>query len=114
MFRHEDNIASYFVAACGLRSESPSVRRPAIGTLLELARNATGPVRARAERALAEQFGPFVAKEGFSGCVAPIGVVEACDGNCRSCIWLWLNEEAFIPEDIVPDGTFHREAPSLR
>jgi hypothetical protein len=94
MFRQTDDLTTYFRAACALRSDSPDVRRPAIGALLELSRQATGPIRARAERALTEQFGPYAVSEGLPGCSAPIGVVEACDGDCRSCVWLWLNEEA--------------------
>ena len=99
MSRQEDGIAAYFSAACALRSDSPAVRRPAVSMLLELARHATGPVRARAERALTEQFGPFVVSDGLPGCAAPIGVVEGCDGNCLSCVWLWGGQEAasFMP-----------------
>lgn len=98
MSRQNDAIAAYFLAASALRSDVPVLRRPAIAALLELARQATGSVRVGAERALTEEFGPFAVSEGLSGCAAPIKVVERCDGTCRVCPWLWLNDGAAVPQ----------------
>ena len=46
-----------------------------------------------AERTLTKEFGPYAVGEGLPSCVAPIRLVEECDGNCRSCEWLWLNQQ---------------------
>lgn len=114
MSRQNDGITAYFSAACGLRSDVPALRRPAIAALLELARQATGRVRDRAKDALTEQFGPFVVSDGLSGCAAPIRVVEQCDSNCQVCPWLWLNEGTAIPQDPGQQATRDREAPFWR
>ena len=53
-----EDVTGYFAAACALRSDIPAVRRPAITTLLELARHSHGAIRHSAERALIEEFGP--------------------------------------------------------
>jgi hypothetical protein len=99
MSRQEGDLAAYFAAARALRSELPVIRRPAITVLLDLARRATGPIRARAERALREQFGPYVVSEGLSGCAAPIEIVEKCDGNCSECPWFWRDTQPLDSED---------------
>ena len=98
----QQDLTGYFAAACGLRSDFPTVRRPAIAALLELAQQATGPVRASAERSLTEEFGPYAISEGLPACTAPARVVEACDGDCRSCPWLWLDELSTETERDVP------------
>lgn len=82
---------SYFAAARALRSDLPTVRRPAITTLLELACQTTGAIRASAEKTITEEFGPYATVEGLPPCAAPIQVVEECDGCCGSCAWLWLD-----------------------
>ncbi len=87
-----DDLSAYFVAVSSLRSADPSVRRPALSVLLILARGSKGPVQARAERALAKEFGPYAVSEGLSGCVGSPGAVHACcddDRDCRACPWLW-------------------------
>lgn len=86
-------LTSYFTAMCDLRQELSAVRRSAIAALVELARQTTGPVRVNAERTLTKEFGPYAVGEGLPSCVAPIRLVEECDGNCRSCEWLWLNQQ---------------------
>ena len=91
----EDDLSHYFVAVSSLRSADPSVRRPALSVLLGLARGCKGPVQARAERALAKEFGPYAVSERLSGCAAPMEAVLACcadDRDCRECPWLWEEE----------------------
>ncbi len=88
-----EDVTGYFAAACALRSDIPAVRRPAITTLLELARHSHGAIRHSAERALIEEFGPYSVDEGLPACAAPIQVVEECNGDCRSCAWLWLDPQ---------------------
>lgn len=61
--------------------------------ILGLARQGMGPIRARASRVLTEEFGPYALTEGLPACTAPVRVVEKCDGNCRSCPWLWLGQQ---------------------
>lgn len=92
------DVTDYFTAACALRSDLPAVRRPAITPLLELARRSTGPIRTNAERLLTEEFGPYAVAEGMPPCAAPIGIVEECNGDCRSCAWLWLNPQPLSDE----------------
>ena len=75
---------------CGLafqafKSDDPSIRRPAISTLIDLARQATAPIRTRASAALMEEFGPFVVIEGLSGCVGAIAAVQECEAEGRDC-----------------------------
>jgi hypothetical protein len=88
----DDDLSTYFVAVRSLRSADPSVRRPAVSALLELARGSKGPVQARAERVVAKEFGPYAVSEGLSGCAGPMEAVVACcasDEDCRSCAWIW-------------------------
>ena len=92
MSTQQDDFAVYMAAVRALHSDDPTVRRPAISVLLEFARRGQGVVRAYAERALTQEFGPYAVSEGLSPCSAPIEVVEVCDGNCRCCVWLWLNQ----------------------
>ncbi len=111
----DKDFVNYLAAVRALQSDDPKVRRPAISMLLELARQGPGAVPAHAERALTEEFGPYAVSDGLSGCSAPIEAVNACDGNCRSCVWLWedwpvLSLQRSSP--IVPDldlvGETHR------
>ena len=91
----DNEISDYFVAASSLRSTDPAIRRPAISVLLQLARGREGPVQRRAERALAQEFGPYVRDEGIGGCAAAAAAVIDCcaEGrDCRTCEWLWLHE----------------------
>jgi hypothetical protein len=85
----DDDLSAYFAAVSSLRSADPSVRRPALSALLELARGCKGPVQARAERVLAKEFGPYAVSEGLSGCAGPTEVVVACSEDCRNCAWTW-------------------------
>lgn len=62
-----EDVTGYFAAACALRSDIPAVRRPAITTLLELARHSHGAIRHSAERALIEEFGPVLGGRGAAG-----------------------------------------------
>jgi len=90
--RSDEELSAYFQAARGLRSDDPSIRRPAIWTLIGLAQQARAPIRARAAAALTGEFGPFALTEGLSGCVAPMSEVHECDADgrdCRACAWLW-------------------------
>ena len=90
--RSDEELLAYFQAARGLRSNDPSIRRPAIWTLIALAQQTTTPVRARAAAALTGEFGPFALTDGLSGCVAPMSAVHECDADgwdCRACAWLW-------------------------
>ncbi len=87
-----DDLSAYFIAVSSLRSADPAVRRPALSVLLKLVRGGKGPVQARAERALAKEFGPYAVSEGLSGCVGSIEAVHSCcedDRDCRACPWLW-------------------------
>ena len=116
----DKDFVSYLAAVRALQSDDPKVRRPAISMLLELARQDPGAVPAHAERALTEEFGPYAVSEGLSGCSAPIEAVNACDGDCRSCIWLWedrpvpsFQHSSFIVADLDPVGeTHHALAPA--
>jgi len=106
MSTQQDGLAVYMAAVRALHSDDPTVRRPAISVLLELARRGHGSVRANAEQALTKEFGPYAVSEGLQGCSAPIEVVDACDGNCRACVWLWLEppELALLHASVVePD-----------
>jgi hypothetical protein len=85
----KDDRAYVLTAIRALQSDDPTIRRPAVSMLLELARQGHGAARADAERVLTEEFGPYAVCEGLSGCSAPIEVVHTCDGNCRACVWLW-------------------------
>ncbi|HEX5328242.1 MAG TPA: hypothetical protein VFW75_16355 [Acetobacteraceae bacterium] len=95
----DNSLSAYFASVRALRSADPSTRRPAISTLLELARRPKGPVQASAERALTGEFGPYAVTDGLSGCSGPTEAVLACcaDGReCRSCAWFWPDRaEAF-------------------
>jgi len=89
----ETSLSAYFTSARGLRSTDPSVRRPAISALLELARGPAGAVQASAERALTKEFGPYAVSEGLAGCAGSAEAVIACcaeDRDCQSCPWLWI------------------------
>ena len=91
-----NNLAEYFASVRGLQSDDPLVRRPAISALLELARRAKGAVRLHAEQALIQEFGPYAVTDGLGGCAGPIEAVRACYGEgleCRSCPWVWLEQE---------------------
>ena len=101
MSTQQDGLVIYMAAVRALHSDDPTIRRPAIAALLELARRGLGTVRANAERALTQEFGPYAVTEGLSGCSAPIEVVDVCDGKCRSCVWLWLDQ----PESAVPHAS---------
>ncbi len=88
----DNDLSAYFVAVNSLRSPDPATRRPAIAVLLQLARGREGPVQRRAERALAQEFGPYVRNEGIGACAAPAATVIDCcaEGwDCRTCEWLW-------------------------
>ncbi len=90
--RHEEEAAAYLRSSQALRSPDPSIRRPAISALTDLAQQATPPIRSRASATLMKEFGPFVVIEGLSGCAAPISAVHVCDEegrDCRGCEWLW-------------------------
>ena len=117
MSREKDDLISYLAAVRALQSDDPETRRPAISMLLELARHDRGVVRIHAERALTDEFGPYAVSEGLSGCSGPIEAVNACDGNCRSCVWLWEDRPilSFQPSSVVaanldPVGDTHRFA----
>lgn len=100
----DDDLSDYFVAVSTLRSADPSVRRPALSVLLGLARGSKGPVQARAEGALAKEFGPYAVSEGLSGCAGPMAAVLACcadDTDCRACPWIW--EEPRLPDTALSD-----------
>jgi hypothetical protein len=100
----KDELDALLAAIRALQSDDPTIRRPAISMLLELARLGHGLVRAEAELVLTEEFGPYAVSEGLSGCSAPIEVVDACDGNCRSCVWLWQHA-AVLPTELDPQST---------
>jgi hypothetical protein len=88
----DNDLSDYFVAASSLRSTDPAIRRPAISVLLRLARGHEGPVQRRAERALVQEFGPYVRSEGIGACAAAAATVIDCcaEGrDCRTCEWLW-------------------------
>jgi hypothetical protein len=89
MKRPEDGIATYFEAVRGMRSNDAPIRRSAISTLLELARQSQEPVATHAARALAREFGPYVVTDGLGGCSAAFDFVETCNGDCGVCAWLW-------------------------
>jgi hypothetical protein len=89
MERLEDDLAAYFGAVRGMRSNDAMIRRPAISALLRLARQIRGPVQTRAEQALTKEFGPYPVRDGLYGCSAPFDLVEECDRNCRTCVWRW-------------------------
>ena len=100
MSHPRDDLANYFVAACGLRSGSPEVRRPAIAALAQLAGRSVAPIRARAEGALTAEFGPYVMSDGLPPCLAPFPVVETCESQCGSCVWRWQNQH--VPSGFGP------------
>ena len=90
--RPEEEASAYFLCVQALKSPDPSIRRPAISALIDLAQQATPPIRARASAALMKEFGPFVVIEGLSGCAGPILAVYDCEAegrDCRGCEWLW-------------------------
>lgn len=89
MAQAEHDLAAYFRAVHAMRSDDAAIRRPAISTLLGLARQPPGPLQARAAQVLNEEFGPYAVSDGLCGCCAPFAIVESCDGNCRACAWLW-------------------------
>ena len=110
----DKDFVRYLAAVRALQSDDPKVRRPAISMLLELARQDPGAVPAHAERALTEEFGPYAVSDGLSGCSAPIEAVNACDGDCRSCIWLWedrpvpsFQRSSIMVADLDPVGETH-------
>lgn len=104
--RSDEDLSAYFQAARGLRSDDPSIRRPAIWTLIALAQQqVTAPIRARAAAALTDEFGPFAVTDGLSGCAAPVPEVHECDAygwDCRSCAWLW-NPPPAVGSDSAPE-----------
>ena len=90
--RPRDQAAACFLALRALKSDDPSIRRPAIAMLIDLAQQATSCIRAGASAALAREFGPYAVSEGLSGCAAPISTVHQCDAegwDCHACVWLW-------------------------
>jgi hypothetical protein len=91
MSTQKAGLSVLLAAVRALRSDDPAIRRPAISMLLELARQDHGTIRTTAERVLTDEFGPYAVSDGLPGCSAPIEAVEVCDGNCRSCVWLWLD-----------------------
>jgi hypothetical protein len=106
----DDDLSAYFLAVSSLRSGDPSVRRPALAALLELARGSKGPVQLRAERAVAKEFGPYAVREGLSGCAAPMEAVLACcddDRECRSCPWQWKDEQTEFDAQSALGGLGH-------
>lgn len=88
-----EDVAAFLAAVRALHSGDPAVRRPAIAVLLQLARGQSS-AQTDAECVLTEEFGPYALTDGLGGCSAPIEVVEVCDGNCRSCVWLWQDHPA--------------------
>ena len=110
MSQTQADLNSYFAAVRALRSDDPSVRGPAITALVELARQGMGPVRARAARVVTEEFGPYALSEGLPACTAPVRIVEECECNCRSCVWLWLDQQppTVLYED-VPAAVLQKE-----
>jgi hypothetical protein len=92
MSAQKDELDPLLAAIRALRSDDPTIRRPAISMLLNLARQGQG----RSGRVLTEEFGPYAPSEDLSGCSAPIETVHGCDGNCRSCVWLWLDRPSSI------------------
>lgn len=99
--RAQDQATIYLLASQALKSDDPSIRRPAIATLIDLAQHAIPSVRACANAALAKEFGPYAVSDGLSGCVAPISTVHRCDAedwDCHGCEWLWNP-----PHDSGPD-----------
>lgn len=88
-----DDLAAFLAAVRALHSSDPAIRRRAIATLLQLA-SGESSVQIDAERAVTEEFGPYAVTDGLGGCSAPVDVVEVCDGNCPSCVWLWQEQPA--------------------
>jgi hypothetical protein len=88
-----EDLATLLAAVRALHSSDPAIRRPAIAILLHLAREQSS-VQTDAECVLMEEFGPCAITEGIGGCSGPIEFVEVCDGNCRSCVWLWQEQPA--------------------
>jgi len=92
-----DEPLLYFLACRDLRSDQPAVRRPAITVLLALAGQAAKPIRARACKVLAKEFGPYVVTHGLKGCAAPLSVFCDCldEGpRCNTCPWQWSYEDS--------------------
>ena len=90
--RPDHEPLAYFDACRDLRSDEPGVRKPAIATLIVLARQAAKPIKDRAILVLTREFGPFAATAGVDPCVAPMAIVYRCDAegwDCRPCKWLW-------------------------
>lgn len=108
--RQDNEILAYFRSCQGLRSDDPSIRRPAISTLITLAHQAIMPIRVRARAALTQEFGPFAVTDGLSGCAAPPAAVYACSSegrDCRTCAWAWRSAPC---ADTGSGG--HRDRPS--
>lgn len=106
-----EDLAAFLAAVRALHSSDPAVRRPAIAVLLQLGRGQSC-VQTDAERVVTEEFGPYAVTDGLGGCSAPIEFVEVCDGNCRSCVWLWQDQPAScsqhnldLPEVSDPEPT---------
>lgn len=121
MSTQQDGVAVYMEAVRALQSDDPAIRRPAISVLLELARRGQGAVRTNAERALTREFGPYAVSEGLPGCSAPIEVVDVCDGNCRACVWLWLDKlgpalphASVVSADLDPQPAASGECPPYK
>jgi len=92
-----DEIAAYFAHVCALRSDDPTVRRPAIAGLFELARQGSATAKLYAERVLKAEFGPYAVADGLSGCAGSVEAVQACcaeDRDCRCCPWVWLEQKS--------------------
>jgi hypothetical protein len=107
MVTANEDLAAFLAAVRALHSSDPAIRRPAIAVLLHLARGESS-VQIDAECAVTEEFGPYAVTEGIGGCSGPIEFVEICDGNCRSCVWLWQEQPAHssdMPEVSDPQPT---------
>ncbi len=93
MAQPDVQASNYFNAVTALRNADATIRRQAIEVLFALAREAIEPVRSRARQGLQQEFGPYAATHGLSGCAAPVQEVHICDAegrDCHACKWVWL------------------------
>ena len=107
LLRQGQKALGYFRAYQDLKSDDPSVRRPAISTLIALAQQSARPIGIRASLALTREFGPFAVTEGLGGCAAPLAVVHKCDAedwDCRTCPWLWRPQSPMCSQLLLLDA----------
>ena len=83
------------------------------GRCLNSPAQTAGAIRARAERTLTEEFGPYAVTEGMPPCAAPIRLVEECDGCCGSCAWLWLDPQPVSEEPAAGVPSFAGALPGF-